>query len=79
MPGVAGGFLLAFSIAISAYATPTILGGPATETIATLVRNLMVVQLDWALGAAMGGILLFCGLGLILLSSVISKTRGQSS
>jgi len=79
LPGVAGGFLLAFSIAISAYATPTILGGPATETIATLVRNLMVVQLDWALGAAMGGILLFCGVGLILLSSVISKTRGQSS
>ena len=31
MPGVIGGFLLCFSIAISAYATPAILGGPATQ------------------------------------------------
>ena len=28
LPGIAGGFLLVFSIAISAYATPAILGGP---------------------------------------------------
>ena len=31
LPGIAGGFILVFSIAISAYATPAILGGPATQ------------------------------------------------
>jgi len=75
LPGVAGGFLLAFSIAISAYATPAILGGPATETMATLIRNLMVVQLDWALGSAMGAVLLVTALGLLLLSVSLGTRR----
>ena len=46
LPGIAGGFLLAFAIAISAYATPAILGGPATEVMATLIRTFMPVQLE---------------------------------
>ena len=75
LPGVAGGFLLAFSIAISAYATPAILGGPASETMATLIRNLMVVQLDWALGSAMGALLLVSALGLLLLSIMLGERR----
>ena len=77
-PGVAGGFLLAFSIAISAYATPAILGGPATETMATLIRNLMVVQLDWALGSAMGAVLLTSALGVLLLSASIKSRHGRA-
>src|SRR4029450_4496222 len=35
LPGIAGGFILIFSIAISAYATPAILGGPAAQCAAT--------------------------------------------
>jgi putative spermidine/putrescine transport system permease protein len=35
--GVAGAFLLAFSLSISAYATPAILGSPATATMATRI------------------------------------------
>lgn len=72
LPGVAGGFLLAFSIAISAYATPAILGGPANETMATLVRNFMLGLLDWGLGSAMGVILLASSLVLLLISSLIA-------
>lgn len=78
LPGIAGGFLLAFSIAISAYATPAILGGPATETMATLVRSLMVVQLDWTLGAAMGSVLLVSALGLLMLASVAGSRRSAA-
>ena len=78
LPGVAGGFLIAFSLAISAYATPAILGGPATETMATLIRNLMVVQLDWALGSATGAILLVSALGLLLLATAFNNRRGAS-
>ena len=57
LPGIIGGFLLAFAISISAYATPAILGGPATEVMATMIRTFMAVTLDWALGSAMGAIL----------------------
>ena len=63
LPGIVGGFLLAFAIAISAYATPAILGGPATEVMATMIRTFMAVTLDWALGSAMGGILLVSAIG----------------
>ena len=41
LPGIAGGFILVFSIAISAYATPAILGGPATQVAATAIYSFM--------------------------------------
>src|SRR3989440_10451167 len=60
LPGIAGGFILAFSIAISAYATPAILGGPATQMMATAIYGFMTQLLDWSIGAALAVILVFC-------------------
>lgn len=57
LPGIAGGFILAFSIAISAYATPAILGGPATQVMATAIYGFMTQLLDWSIGAALAVIL----------------------
>jgi putative spermidine/putrescine transport system permease protein len=75
MPGIIGGFLLAFAIAISAYATPAILGGPSTQVMATLIRSFMVQALDWALGSAMGAILLVSSIALLLLTSAVGGRR----
>jgi putative spermidine/putrescine transport system permease protein len=58
LPGIAGGFILAFSIAISAYATPAILGGPATQMMATAIYGFMTQLLDWSIGAALAVILI---------------------
>ena len=58
LPGIAGGFILAFSIAISAYATPAILGGPATQVMATAIYGFMTQLLDWSIGAALAVILI---------------------
>jgi putative spermidine/putrescine transport system permease protein len=58
LPGIAGGFMLAFSIAISAYATPAILGGPATQVMATAIYGFMTQLLDWSIGAALAVILI---------------------
>jgi putative spermidine/putrescine transport system permease protein len=58
LPGVTGGFILAFSIAISAYATPAILGGPATQMMATAIYGFMTQLLDWSIGAALAVILI---------------------
>jgi putative spermidine/putrescine transport system permease protein len=77
-PGIAGGFLLSFAIAISAYATPAILGGPATEVMATLIRNFMVVALDWALGSAMGAILIASAIALLVLTSLLERREAPS-
>ncbi|MEZ0212893.1 MAG: ABC transporter permease [Xanthobacteraceae bacterium] len=58
IPGIVGGFLLAFTGAISAFATAAILGGPKQETIATLINTFMTGVLDWSLSGALGGILI---------------------
>ena len=63
-PGIAGGFILAFSIAISAYATPAILGGPATQVMATAIYGFMTQLLDWSIGAALAVILVLCAVAL---------------
>ena len=79
LPGIVGGFLLAFAIAISAYATPAILGGPATEVMATMIRTFMAVTLDWALGSAMGAILLVSAIGLLILTAVLGSRQTTAS
>jgi len=71
--GVAGGFLLAFGVAISAYATPAILGGPATQTMATFIYNFMTNLLNWSLGSAMGVVLLGSSLALLVLTSLVRR------
>jgi putative spermidine/putrescine transport system permease protein len=65
LPGIAGGFLLVFSIAISAYATPAILGGPATQVAATAIYSFIIQLLDWSLGAALAVILIVSSLLLL--------------
>ena len=65
LPGIAGGFILAFSIAISAYATPAILGGPATQMMATAIYGFMTQLLDWSIGAALAVILVVCSVLLL--------------
>ena len=65
LPGIAGGFMLAFSIAISAYATPAILGGPATQVMATAIYGFMTQLLDWSIGAALAVVLVLSSMLLL--------------
>lgn len=76
--GVAGGFLLAFGVAISAYATPAILGGPSTQTMATLIYTFMTTLLDWSLGSAMGVVLLASSFTLLALTFVLGRRRAAA-
>jgi putative spermidine/putrescine transport system permease protein len=75
LPGIAGGFLLVFSIAISAYATPAILGGPATQVAATAIYNFIVVILDWSLGAALAVVLIVSSLALLYAAARLGANR----
>lgn len=75
LPGVAGGFLLAFSLSISAYATPAILGGPATSTMATQIYDFLTTLDDWSLGSAMGAILILSAMALLVVGSVLGARR----
>lgn len=75
LPGLIGGFVLCFSIAISAYATPAILGGPATQTVATLIYTFMMNLLDWAVGSALAAVLIAASLLLLYLASKVGSQR----
>ena len=75
LPGVVGGFVLAFSLSISAYATPAILGGPATSTMATQVYDFMTALDDWSLGSAMGAILIVSSMTLLIVGTILGARR----
>ena len=75
VPGIAGGFILAFSIAISAYATPAILGGPATQVMATAIYGFMTQLLDWSIGAALAVILIVSSLALLYAASRVGAKQ----
>jgi putative spermidine/putrescine transport system permease protein len=76
LPGIAGGFILAFSIAISAYATPAILGGPATQVMATAIYGFMTQLLDWSIGAALAVILVVCAVALAYAAARLGARQG---
>ena len=69
MPGAVGAFILCFSIAISAYATPAILGGPATQVLATAIYGFMMQLLDWSIGAALAVVLVVSSLALLYVAA----------
>ncbi|MGH7120546.1 MAG: ABC transporter permease [Acetobacteraceae bacterium] len=77
-PGIAGGFLLTFAIAISAYATPSILGGASTQVMATMIEQFMLQLLNWSLGSAMGVILLLSALILLLITFAMGRKVGPA-
>ena len=79
LTGIAAAFLLAFSLAISAYATPAILGGPATETLATLIYKFMVSLVDWSIGSALGAVLIVSSLVLLWLGTSARDAAGGMS
>lgn len=52
MPGVLAASVLSFIMAMNAYATPVLLGGPQFQMMAPLVGSLVLQQTNWPLGAA---------------------------
>jgi len=61
-PGVASGLLLVFLLTLSAYVTITVLGGPRTKLLVSLVFD-SVASFRWPLAAALSFVLLALALG----------------
>jgi spermidine/putrescine transport system permease protein len=59
LPGLAAGCLLTFILAMGAYITPMILGGPGTTYYANLVFDTFVSQQDWPFGATLSLVIIF--------------------
>jgi len=59
LPGLAAGCLLTFILAMGAYITPLILGGPGTTYYANLVFETFVSHQDWPFGATLSLVIIF--------------------
>jgi ABC-type spermidine/putrescine transport system permease subunit I len=58
LPGVAGGGLLVFILALGFYITPVLLGGPSDLLLANLIDVQINKLLEWGFGAAIAVVLL---------------------
>ncbi|KOP52062.1 ABC transporter permease [Pseudomonas coronafaciens pv. porri] len=67
MPGVLSGSLIVFGLAASSFAIPGLLGGRRLKTVATVIYDQYLSELNWPMGATLAVALLLVNL-LVMLS-----------
>ena len=75
LPGITAGTILCFILAMNAYATPVLLGGPRFQMMAPLVYDQISQQSNWPLGSALAFILMAATLILTLASNLMLRQR----
>lgn len=66
VPGIVSGAVIAFSLAATAFATPSIIGGRRLKVVATAVYDAFFGTLDWPMGATLAIGLLVANLLIVL-------------
>jgi putative spermidine/putrescine transport system permease protein len=79
MPGILAGTILTFILAMNAYATPVLLGGPRFQMMGPLVYGQFVQQNNWPFGGAVAFILMTATLILTLAANILVQKRYQST
>jgi len=77
IPGLRTGALLVFVLSMSAYATPTVLGGSRIKFLSYLVYQQAISLNNWPRGAAMAVILLIATTAILALASAIGQFRAM--
>jgi putative spermidine/putrescine transport system permease protein len=75
LPGALAGTILTFILAMNAYATPFLLGGPLFKMMAPLIYNQFTQQSNWPFGGAIAFILMAVTLGLTLAANLVIRRR----
>jgi len=70
VPGIASGLTIVFSLSISSYVTPALMGGPRSGMLTTFIYQQFAVTLDWRFGAVLVTLLL--ALTLLVLTTVLA-------
>ena len=76
LPGVLAGTILTFILAMNAYATPFLLGGPLFKMMAPLIYNQFTQQSNWPFGGALAVVLMSVTLMLTLAANLMIQRRG---
>jgi putative spermidine/putrescine transport system permease protein len=75
LPGVLAGTILTFILAMNAYATPFLLGGPLFKMMAPVIYNEFTQKTNWPFGAAIAFILMAVTLSLTLAANSLFRRR----
>ena len=75
LPGILAGTILTFILAMNAYATPFLLGGPLFKMMAPLIYNQFTQQTNWPFGGAIAFILMTVTLLLTVAANLIFQRR----
>jgi putative spermidine/putrescine transport system permease protein len=75
LPGVLAGTILTFILAMNAYATPFLLGGPLFNMMAPLIYNQFTQQSNWPFGGAIAVILMTVTLSLTVAANLVIQRR----
>jgi putative spermidine/putrescine transport system permease protein len=75
LPGLRTGALLVFSLSMSAYAIPALIGGPRVKVLSYLIYEQSISLLNWPFAATMAVILLASTSGVLGLASAYGQWR----
>ena len=75
LPGVLAGGILTFILAMNAYATPVLLGGPKFQMMGPLVYGQFAQQNNWPFGAAISFVLMSATIILMLSANRLLRQR----
>ena len=76
VPGIVSGSILVFMLAISAFVTPALIGGPRIPVMATLIYQQGIALLNWPFGAAISFVML--AVLLVVLAATLSLSARAS-
>ena len=75
LPGILAGTILTFILAMNAYATPFLLGGPLFKMMAPVLYNEFTQKTNWPFGGAIAFILMAVTLTLTIVANLVLQRR----
>jgi putative spermidine/putrescine transport system permease protein len=75
LPGIHAGCILVFANAMTAFATPTLLGGSSNKTMAYMIYQQNLLLANWQMGGAVAFVLLATTLAAVLVFGRLTERR----
>jgi putative spermidine/putrescine transport system permease protein len=75
LPGIIAGTTLVFSLSMSAFVTPALMGGTSVKVLPVIAYEKIMAQLNWPMGAALSFLLLTSTFALVAMFTRIVETK----
>ncbi|AXA43350.1 ABC transporter permease [Rhizobium leguminosarum] len=79
MPGIQAGCILVFVLSLSAYVTPSLIGGLRVKTMAVSVVDALIDTFQWPFGSAMALMLSLTGAMMVMLFARLTRMKWKAT